>query len=345
MQEWNKPQILGHLLKVITNSDTLWATWVNKTALKGKNFWTTKLPTDCSWIWRKILKCRILALQFVSFRIGTGESISLWFDPWWNNACLASNRTSNIISQCGMQPGDKLSAIIHNGTWILPRANSRSHHLEPMLVDWLSTFVPPNLNTGPDLLLWDGCDATKIKTWDVWNSIRLRGTLVSWYRVVWHKLRINRYAHHQWLSCHGRLYTLSRLHKFGLVDNQQCYLCICGRETGSHIFLHCSYSKWVLCNLMSPLGINIVGESRLGFLTYLADLHDKPNSTVALCYAQIFCYHIWRERNARAHDSGVLGPRNLLKGINRDAYAKLQSSTWFSKLVITRPYLVPCNSL
>ncbi|KAL8124713.1 hypothetical protein AgCh_012388 [Apium graveolens] len=207
MQEWNKAQILGHLLKVITNSDTLWATW------------------------------------FVSFRISTGESISLWFDPWWNNACLAPNRTSNIISQCGMQPGDKLSAIIHNG---------------------------------PDLLLWDGCDATKIKTWDVWNSIRLRGTLVS--------------------------------------------------------------CKWVLCNLMSPLGINIVGESWLVFLTYLADLHNKPKSTVALCYAQIFCYHIWRERNARAHDSGVLGPRNLLKGINRDAYAKLQSSTWFSKLEVIKAW-------
>ncbi|XP_074323580.1 uncharacterized protein LOC141660493 [Apium graveolens] len=180
---------------------------------------------------------------------------------------------------------------------------------------------------------------------DVWNSIRLRGTLVSWYCVVWHKLRINRYAHHQWLSYHGRLYTLSRLHRFGLVDNQQCYLCICGRETDSHIFLHCSYSKWVLCNLMSPLGINIVSDSWLGFLTCLDDLHDKPKSTVALCYAQIFCYHVWRERNARAHDSGVLGPRKLLKGINRDAYAKLQSSTWFSKLVNTRPDLVLCNSL
>lgn len=83
MLEWNKARLLGHLLIIVTKSSTLWASWVNKTVLKGKHFWTAKLPTDCSWILKKILKLRPLALQFVSFRIGNGDSISLWFDPWW----------------------------------------------------------------------------------------------------------------------------------------------------------------------------------------------------------------------------------------------------------------------
>ncbi|XP_074346983.1 uncharacterized protein LOC141685796 [Apium graveolens] len=134
MLEWNKAQLTGHLLKVITNSSTLWASWL-----------------------------RPLDLQFVSFHIGNGESISLWFDPWWNNACLASTLTSAVISQCGMHHGDKLSAIIHNGSWCLPRANPRSHHLYPVLLHWLSTFDPPALATDSDLLLWDGRDAIKTK--------------------------------------------------------------------------------------------------------------------------------------------------------------------------------------
>ncbi|XP_074351467.1 uncharacterized protein LOC141690578 [Apium graveolens] len=142
--------------------------------------------------------------------------------------------------------------------------------------------------------------------------------MVTWYQGVWNKLRVNRYAHHQWVSCHGRLYTLTRLHRFSIMESQQCYLCICARETDSHIFLHYSYSKWVLRNLLASLKIDIVGDSWNNFLHYLIGLSDKTKSTVALCYAQIFCYHIWRERNARAHNSGVFGPRKLLEGIRKD---------------------------
>ncbi|KAL8091470.1 hypothetical protein AgCh_033904 [Apium graveolens] len=221
MLEWNKAQLIGHLLKIITNSGTLWALWVNKTVLKEKHLWTTKLPTNCSWNWKKILKLRPLALQFVSFRIGNGESISLWFDPWWQNACLASTLNSPIISQYGLHHGDKLSAIIHEGTCCLPRANPMSHHLEPILVHWLLTFDPPALAPGTDLLFWDGCDALKTKTWHIWNSIRFKGDLVPWHRVVWHRLRINRYAHHQWHSCHGRLHTLARLHRTPLAPYEK----------------------------------------------------------------------------------------------------------------------------
>lgn len=52
--EWNRAQILSHLLRVVTNSSTLWATWINNTVLKNKHFWTLTIPTDCSCIWKKI---------------------------------------------------------------------------------------------------------------------------------------------------------------------------------------------------------------------------------------------------------------------------------------------------
>ncbi|XP_074351981.1 uncharacterized protein LOC141691138 [Apium graveolens] len=345
MCEWNKAQIICHLLKIVTNSTTLWASWVNKTVLKGKHFWTTKIPSDCSWIWRKVLKLRPLTMQFVSFRIGNGESISLWFDPWWQNTCLASTMSSPIISQCGLHHCDKLNAIIYNGEWLLPRANPRSHHLDPMLVHWLSNFEPPTLHAGPDLLLWNGIDAAKAKTWDIRDSIRFKAEMVPWHTGVWHKLCVNRYAHHQWVSYHERLQNLARLHRFGLVESQQCFLCICSRETDSHIFLHCSYNNWILRSLMSPLDIVIHGESWNSFITYLIHLPDKTKSILALCCAQIFCYHIWRERNARAHDSGVFGPRKLLTGIYKDFIARLNSSAWFSKVLDSRPDFIHCISL
>ncbi|XP_074342091.1 uncharacterized protein LOC141679505 [Apium graveolens] len=345
MREWNKSQIIYHLLKVITKSSTLWASWVNKTVLKGKKFWTTKLPSDCSWIWKKVLKFRPLAMRFVSYKIGNGSSISIWFDPWWQHSCLTSTVFSPIISQSGLNHSDNLDAIICNGVWSLPTANTRTHHLDPILVHWLSNFDHPTLYAGPDVLLWNGIDASKAKTWDIWNSLRFTADLVPWHAGVWHKLRVNRYAHHQWVACHGRLQTLARLHRFGLVTSQQCFLCICGRETTSHIFLHCPYSSWILRNLMSPFGIDIHEESWNSFITFLLELPDKVKSTLALCCAQIFCYHIWRERSARAHDSGIFGPGKLLTGIRKDFVARLNTSAWFSKILDIRPDFIHCISL
>ncbi|XP_074342616.1 uncharacterized protein LOC141680230 [Apium graveolens] len=243
-----------------------------------------------------------------------------------------------------MHHGDKLSAIIRNGCWSLPRANSRSHHVDPLMVHWLSTFDPLPLNQGPDVLQWDGCDASKTKTWSIWNSLRFKGDLIPWHRVVWHRLRISRFAYHQWISCHRRLQTLARLHRFGLVDNQQCYLCS-ARETTTHIFLHYSYSRWILYNIMSTLGIALTGDSWINFIIHLADLTHMHKGTIALCYAQVFCYHIWRERNARAHNSGVFGRKKLLTGIKKDVIARLHSFVWFSKILDSRPDLIHCTSL
>lgn len=168
MIEWNKAQILSHLLHIVTNSDSLWPRWVNATVLKHKHFWTLKIPTNCSSIWRKILKLQRLALQFITYSISSGNSIFLWFDPWRGSVCLDDSHTSHIITQCGMHHDDKLSKIIYSGSWSLPRPNSGHHHLDPLLKHWLLTFDSPAINpNGEDTLLWDGLVATKVKTWHI----------------------------------------------------------------------------------------------------------------------------------------------------------------------------------
>lgn len=238
-----------------------------------------------------------------------------------------------------MHYSDKVSKIIVSGSWYFPSPNSRHHHLAPVLDHWLKNFDNPVLSPGEDTLSWDGLDATKVKTWHVWNSIRNRNALVPWSMAIWHKLRISRYAHHQWLVCHGKLSTLSRLYRFGIVQTQQCFLCIGGKETDNHLFLHCHYSRWILSRLLGSLSITIIGDSWLDFLQSLLHLQDCSKKLISLCYAQVFCYNIWRECNARAHNGGVFGPSKLQQGITKDIIARLQGSPWFSNLANTRPDL------
>lgn len=58
------------------------AIWIRKTVLKGTSFWQVPIPPDCSWIWKKVLKLRDIAKQHISYSVGNGADISLWFDLW-----------------------------------------------------------------------------------------------------------------------------------------------------------------------------------------------------------------------------------------------------------------------
>lgn len=76
-KDWNRAQILHHLCRVIAKSNPIWPSWVNQTVLRHQHFWTMDEPTDCSWIWRKILKLGPIVLQFLTYQIGDGRNISL----------------------------------------------------------------------------------------------------------------------------------------------------------------------------------------------------------------------------------------------------------------------------
>lgn len=170
---------------MVTGASTLWATWINSTVLKHKNFWITAVPTDCSWIWKKLLRLSPLSLQFISYKIGRGESISLWFNPRWNKSTLATTKASPIFSQCNLHSTAKVCNILHTGGWNLPHPNPHHHHLDPGLIHWIGNFNFPSFDlNASDTILWDGLDAKKVKVWNIWLSIRNRGVEVFWHNAV-----------------------------------------------------------------------------------------------------------------------------------------------------------------
>lgn len=58
-----------------------WAHWIHSNILKGKSLWEVKITRNTSRVWRKILQLRPLLAKSIKFTIGTGEKVSLWYDP------------------------------------------------------------------------------------------------------------------------------------------------------------------------------------------------------------------------------------------------------------------------
>ncbi|KAK1352386.1 hypothetical protein POM88_053325 [Heracleum sosnowskyi] len=181
--DWNRAQLMVHLCHIIFDAPNLWAKWVNTTVPKRKYFWTMIEPTDCSWIWRKILQLRNVALQFLSYTVGDGRTISLWFDPWWNQSYLASNKFDNIITQVGLSTEAIVHDIINTGNWVLPIPNTHHHHVQHKFLDRIHNFSYPDFNLEQtDRIFWNGVDVKKVKAWHIWDATRFRLPITNSYK-------------------------------------------------------------------------------------------------------------------------------------------------------------------
>lgn len=111
------------------------------------------------------------------------------------------------------------------------------------------------------------------------------------------------------LAC---LPTLHCLASFGLEVDRHFYLCVGGLETDSHLFLSCTFSQHILGTLASKLGLHQDSDTWTHLLRQWGSITYVYHRSLSLLVAQVFCYHILRERNNRSHNKGCLGPNKLL---------------------------------
>ena len=57
MEVWNKAAIAKHIWSLFSwgGEVSMWCQWVKSYLLRSKSFWDVKIPSDLSWVWRKIL--------------------------------------------------------------------------------------------------------------------------------------------------------------------------------------------------------------------------------------------------------------------------------------------------
>lgn len=280
-----------------------------------------------------------MAIELIEHKIGNGLNTLLWFDPWWHKSCLATASRDLSILQTGLAPNACVHALISSGRWILPSPVRRFHHTHPTLQNWLDNFDYPEFDLSVnDTISWNDTPLHKTKAWHTWNAVRFKLPEVHWHNLVWHKLHVERYAHHQWLICLGKIATLHRPASFGLDVLPHCLLCVGGVETYDHLFTTCAYSKFILDSIARNLHLLRAKENWMTTLTAWGNVSAPHHRCLGFLAIQVFCYHIWRERNARLHDKGSFGPRKLLEGILLDIRTRIINSSWLQKLDCIRTF-------
>lgn len=82
MRDSSKVYALRLIWRLFIQPTSLWVCWIKHYILRQSSFWDVRDGTKGSWIWRKLLKLRNSAYDFMKMEVRNGETAHFWFDDW-----------------------------------------------------------------------------------------------------------------------------------------------------------------------------------------------------------------------------------------------------------------------
>ncbi|KAL0292748.1 UNVERIFIED_CONTAM: hypothetical protein Sradi_6975500 [Sesamum radiatum] len=143
----NRGLMSRHLWRVImADRSSIWVDWVIHYRLRNTSIWTV---SDCtgSWSWRKLVRLRVHLRPCITYRVGSGNSFSLWHDPWHGLGALITSFPLGP-RHTGTLPTAPLSLVIRDDMWNWP------HITDMESID--ITHDLPTIHGGQDRIIWTG---------------------------------------------------------------------------------------------------------------------------------------------------------------------------------------------
>ena len=82
IKDSNDANVLKHIWNLFYRKDSLWVAWVRRRYLRSGSLWCAKIPSICSWSWRKLLQLRDRIMPFIMHKVRNGKGTFLWHDSW-----------------------------------------------------------------------------------------------------------------------------------------------------------------------------------------------------------------------------------------------------------------------
>lgn len=99
LKEANKVSCLKLIWRIVS-ANSLWVQWIRIHLVRKNSFWSLKYTTSLgSWMWRKLLKYRTIAKEFIKLEIRNGEQTHFWFDIWSPmDVCLTTRVSEDVLT-------------------------------------------------------------------------------------------------------------------------------------------------------------------------------------------------------------------------------------------------------
>lgn len=324
LKEVNVVHSLKLVWRLFSAKSSLWVRWIHCYLIRKGSFWSIRGTTSLgSWIWRKLLKLRDLAKDFLKVEVRNGRDSHFWYDDW--------SRFGNLKSILGDR-GPIDFGISDNATLeeALCNTRRRRHRLATLneIEEELATL---RLSPQPDddIYLWkqaDGKYAARFSSKKTWEQIRNSRRSCPWSKGVWFPLATPKYAFFLWVIMRERLQTADKMQHWNMGVSATCVLCNEEEESCSHLFFGCRYSGQVWKKLIGGLMQDNFTTDWNTLKLLLPNPSLSPTKTFIFRYVlQATLHTVWRERNARRHGEQPKDVNSLVRFLDRSMRLKLLS--------------------
>uniref|UniRef100_A0A2N9FNB8 Reverse transcriptase domain-containing protein n=1 Tax=Fagus sylvatica TaxID=28930 RepID=A0A2N9FNB8_FAGSY len=236
------------------------------------SFLDATVPDTASYIWCSICKSIEVLNLGLRWRVGTGEHIRIWKDPWVPSSC--SYRVISPVSV--LDEYATVDHLIHRDTmtWKVDLLNEIFCPRDVELI----LKIPLSWRRPSDVLIWAG---TKRGTFSVPPKVKL----------------------FVWKACQNIIPTQTKLFEKGIAHSYSCLWCEDEPETNDHVLWGCEFAQkvWNLCPV--PIGAYLSALKSFTDVigSFTSDLH-----TPVLEIAFTTVWALWKARNESVWEAKTL---------------------------------------
>lgn len=297
--EANTVSCLKLIWRLMAVRSSLWVQWIWRYLIRKGSFWSIKESSSLgSWMWKKLLKLRTLAFQFMQVEINSGSTTSFWFDNW--------SPLGRLIELTGERGCIALGIPLHTTVErAIQMYRSRLHRVPVfrMIEQEVMKLKERGMNLMEDVCLWkreNGDFKSNFITAQTWDLIRVHSVKVQWSKGIWIKEATPKFAFITWIAVRNRLATGDRIFRWNPQAVAVCWLCKEELETRDHLFFDCKYSKEVWSETIGSLAgsVCIHGWERV-MQVVVNGVQDRLSTCLLRYCFQAVIYVLWMERNTR----------------------------------------------
>ncbi|KAL0344526.1 UNVERIFIED_CONTAM: putative mitochondrial protein [Sesamum radiatum] len=255
----------------------LWRIWsypekLLSRVLKARYFprsdvFSASLGTRPSFTWRSVMAAQSLFRKGCRWRVGTGEHIRAWDDPW-----LPRPRSFKPITPAPVVPANLFVAdlVTPDGLdWDVVRVRELFWPEDSEVI----LGLPLSRTREPDLLVWHYSKNGRFSVRSAYHlacllddrpgSSSLGEHESSWWRKVWQSKIPNKIKVFVWRACLNALPTSANLHRRIQGFQAGCPLCCAEKEDVMHVLALCPFARqaWGLSSFRSCLLVSGSGDT------------------------------------------------------------------------------------
>ncbi|XP_019172068.1 PREDICTED: uncharacterized protein LOC109167502 [Ipomoea nil] len=262
----------------------------------NSSFFDAQLGSNPSFIWRSILEAQHTLKMGCRWRIGDGNSVNIWTDPWLPNSEFPFILTSMPDHPLVTSVASLINAVDHS--WNATLIGSTFSQVDR---DLILSIPLPNSPTN-DKIIWMHDEKGKFTVRSCYKHIlgNMDHLQPPFWTRAWKLNLPPKIKSFLWQLCSSSLPTCDNLRSRHVQIPDSCQICNVVGETDFHLFVICPLAR----NCWDILG-GVDYHSDNTFFDWLERIFSSK-SDADICLIISICWKLWEARNEKLWNHTIL---------------------------------------